>query len=506
MNRAGTLHLRGRGRRSRWRRFRGALSLIWQMIADRIAFLSLALAFAAAGGRAIARALAAGECAACGVAIERAAARPLCRACALAMPWWRRADGCPLCGMPSDPERTGSEAGWGAAPGGLPGCPACLAAGSPLHRCLVATRHADPVARLIPAFKNPKGPFGPPPGARLLVEHLAEELADRLRAETGALPDLVVPLPLHPRRLRRRGFNQSDWIAVRIARRLGCPFAPGVLARIRDTGTQAGRSARERRAHLASAFRVPLAIPGTTTPQVPQSPDERGAMPRAPSRRAIRPLAGLRIALVDDVLTTGSTLEAAAEALLEAGAAEVVALTLSATLPPRRARPGTATYDPAPKQPRSPAMRASHRIAPHVLVVALAVVLGIGFGFAFAALPDAQAADEVAKPDPAFRAAMKRFLVAQNIPSQMGEQMTYSAAEQILTGLASTGIPITESMQAIVLEEARKDFGQRFGDVEFLADLYSTVYVQHFSAKEIAAIADFWNRPSRRSCSRRRRR
>lgn len=140
-------------------------------------------------------------------------------------------------------------------------------------------------------------------------------------------------------------------------------------------------------------------------------------------------------------------------------------------------------------------MRASRRIAPNVLVVALALVLGIGFGFAFAALPDAQAADEVAKPDPAFRAAMKRFLVAQNIPAQMGEQMTYSAAEQVLQGLASTGIPITEPMQAIVLEEARKDFGQRFGDVEFLAELYSTVYVQHFSAKEIAAIAEFWESP-----------
>lgn len=496
MDRADPPRRRGGERRGRRRRHRDALSLIRQEIAGRIVFLSIALAFAAALGRAVARALTAGECAACGVAIARGATRPLCRSCALAMPWWRRADGCPLCGMPSDPERTGSEAGWGTAPGRLAGCPACLAAGSPLHRCLAATRHADPVARLIPAFKNPKGPFGPPPGARLLVEHLVEELVDRLLSETRCRPDLVVPIPLHPSRLRRRGFNQSDWIADRIARRLGRPFAPGLLVRIRNTGTQAGRSARERRAQLAASFRVTLRGLGSTAPHDPQLGDERGSPPRPPSaRRTIRPLAGLRVALVDDVLTTGSTLEAAAEALLEAGAAEVVALTLSATLPPRRARPGAGTYDPAPHQPRSPAMRASRRIAPNVLVVVLALVLGLGFGFAFAALPDAQAAGEAAKPDPAFRTAMKRFLVAQNIPAQMGEQMTYSAAEQVLQGLASTGIPITEPMQAIVLEEARKDFGQRFGDVEFLADLYSTVYVQHFSAKEIAAIADFWESP-----------
>ena len=50
-------------------------------------------------------------------------------------------------------------------------------------------------------------------------------------------------------------------------------------------------------------------------------------------------------------------------------------------------------------------------------------------------------------------------------------------------------------MQAIVLEEARKDFGTRFGDVDFLTDLYATVYVQHFTTKEISAIADFWESP-----------
>lgn len=400
------------------------------------------------------------DCETCGGAID-APVRPLCRACAAALPWWRRADGCPRCGMPLDPEIPGSDAGWqrvGVPSRATAGCPACLVDGSPLHLCLSATRYADPLPALIPAFKNPRGPFGPRPVVWNLVDYLADELADRLRRETTGLPDLVVPVPLHGSRLRRRGFNQADLIARRIARRLERPFDPGLLERLRDTGSQAGLLAQERRRNLQGAF---------------------GTRRRLPDLR-------LRIALVDDVLTTGSTLEAAADALLAAGAGEVVALTLSATVAPRRARAGASAYAPPPHQPRSLDMRTPRRLAPTALAV---LVLLTGFGAV------AQAADEAAKPDAAFRAAMKRFLVAQNIPAQMGEQMAYSAAEQILTSLAGSGVTITEPMQAIVVEEARKDFGTRFGDVEYLTELYSTVYVQHFTTKEIEEIASFWESP-----------
>jgi ComF family protein len=291
-----------------------------------------------------------------------------------------------------------------------------------------------------------------------VVDYLADELADRLIRETGSAPDLVVPIPLHPSRRRRRGFNQADLIAHRIARRLERPFEPALLQRIRETGTQAGLSARERKQNLQGAFRV------------------RGRLSKA----------GPRIALVDDVLTTGSTLEASANALLAAGAGEIVALTLSATVAPRRAWGDTGTYAHGPHQPRSFDMRVSRPLVSTTLAV-IALFLG--------SVSALQAADEATKPDPAFRAAMKRFLVSQNIPAQMGEQMTYAAAEQFLGTLASTGVTITEPMQKIVVEEARKDFGQRFGDVEFLADLYSSVYVKRFSAKEISDIATFWESP-----------
>lgn len=215
--------------------------------------------------------------------------------------------------MPTDPGIADGDVAWGPAGSAGVACPRCLAAGSPLHRSLAATRHAGPIQRLIPVFKNPRGPFGPPPAAWRLVDLLADELALRIRVERLPLPDCVVPIPLHPRRLRRRGFNHAALIAARIAGGLAVPFEPALLARVRDTRSQAGRSERERRAALRGAFRA-----------------------RIGRKAAGAPSEGPRVFLVDDVLTTGSTLEAAAEALLAGGAREVWALTLSATVPGRR--------------------------------------------------------------------------------------------------------------------------------------------------------------------------
>ncbi|MFO0689420.1 MAG: ComF family protein [Myxococcota bacterium] len=267
--------------------------------------------FAAGVARGLRAARAAGACDLCG-RWTGATDGLLCLRCAARMPWWRRADGCPRCGMPLDPDRAGSEATWGMGRETAAPCPRCLVEGSPLHLCLAATRYAEPLPWLLPAFKNPRGPLGPSIAVWRVVDHLVDALVDRVRREHGVRPDRIVSIPLHPSRLRRRGFNHADLIARRIAARLGRPFDPALLARVRDTGSQAGLTASDRRTNLRGAFRA-RALPGAAEPP--------------------------RVFLVDDVLTTGSTLDAAANALLEAGVGEVWALVLSATVarPARRA-------------------------------------------------------------------------------------------------------------------------------------------------------------------------
>ena len=126
-------------------------------------------------------------------------------------------------------------------------------------------------------------------GARRLGRTLALALVDHLRDAAGDV-DALVPVPLHARRLRERGFNQ----AMEIARTLGRAFErPVLLAGIRRRGaqvTQAGHGAAERLENVAAAFAVE------------------------------RDLAGARLAIVDDVVTTGATVNALAAALRGAGA------------------------------------------------------------------------------------------------------------------------------------------------------------------------------------------
>ncbi len=133
--------------------------------------------------------------------------------------------------------------------------------------------------------------------ARVADALLAEESVRRvLTAET-----LLLPVPLHPRRLRERGFNQSELIARALGRRTGLPVLSRALYRTRETRAQAGLSAAERRRNVAGAFGV--------------------RQPWAVERRTL--------VVVDDVFTTGATLRACAGPLRSAGAANVRALTVA---------------------------------------------------------------------------------------------------------------------------------------------------------------------------------
>jgi ComF family protein len=128
--------------------------------------------------------------------------------------------------------------------------------------------------------------------------------------ELLAEADALVPVPLHWRRLWARRFNQSAMLAAAISAESGVPIATGVLKRVKPTAQQVGLSRTERAANVQGAFRVP--------------PEARGAA------------AGRRLVLVDDVLTSGATVEGCARALLRAGAANVDVLIFARVAEPMR--------------------------------------------------------------------------------------------------------------------------------------------------------------------------
>ena len=119
----------------------------------------------------------------------------------------------------------------------------------------------------------------------------------RAAADIIAESDVIVPIPLHWRRLLARRYNQSAELARVMARETGLPHGPHLLSRPRPTEMQRARSASDRARNVRNAFTVPP--------------------------RRIKDVAGRRILLVDDVLTTGATLNAATAALRASGAASV---------------------------------------------------------------------------------------------------------------------------------------------------------------------------------------
>jgi ComF family protein len=132
---------------------------------------------------------------------------------------------------------------------------------------------------------------------------LVEPLVDLMVAYWMKHPmsvDVVVPVPLHAARLRERGYNQAALLARELARRIGLPLNERVLMRQRATSPQVGLDATQRRENVRAAFSC-----------------------------SGNDLAGRRVLLIDDVCTTGATLEACAVALHEGGADSVQALTLA---------------------------------------------------------------------------------------------------------------------------------------------------------------------------------
>lgn len=175
-------------------------------------------------------------------------------------------------------------------------CVLCRTSRSPLGAVRAGALYEGLCLERVRRFKYP--PMGRflEPGPERFATWLVLEAAQR----AGPPPDIVVPVPHHPRRLRARGFVPASLLARSLAREKGVPFRPSLLERVRNTPSQTdlGREARRRNMH--GAFRV------------------RGE-------------ASARIWLVDDVVTTAATLEAAALALREAGAEVIVGVTAART-------------------------------------------------------------------------------------------------------------------------------------------------------------------------------
>jgi ComF family protein len=212
------------------------------------------------------------RCAAC----DEPGESPFCAVCAetlIPLP-----AGCPLCGAPQDESL-------------LPAlkprrCPHC---------------RAQP-----PAFAFASAPYLHGGALADAIHRLKYEHREDLGAALGVLfeaciapkSDVLVPIPLHPHRLRQRGYDQAVLLAGGAAKRFGLPFVR-LLRRVRETGQQVGRDRTSRARGVRGAF------------------------------AAAGPVRGARICLIDDVLTTGATASAAAGALLEAGAARVEVRTLA---------------------------------------------------------------------------------------------------------------------------------------------------------------------------------
>jgi ComF family protein len=235
-------------------------------------------------------------CAACGRLLEHPTRGPVCDSC------WRSILplSAPICDRCGDP------------------LPAWRAISLPLARCARCRRGRDEVdrARAVGAYD----------GALRAIVHalkyegrrsLAAPLASLMRIRGGDMldgADWAVPVPLHASRRRARGFNQ----AVDLACPLGVPLLPA-LRRVRATETQTGLPAAQRHRNVRGAFDL-----------------ARGSWLRPGQSARLRALAGSTIVLIDDVSTTGATLDACARVLKAAGVREVRALTAARVVTSRR--------------------------------------------------------------------------------------------------------------------------------------------------------------------------
>ena len=218
----------------------------------------------------------------CGRPSDRPA-RHICSRCFAVLPFLEAGGECSLCGMPVPAETTHGFT-----------CETCLTRKPAFERARSALRYVGPAEGLVKAFKYHR--------ELQLQEDFGDLMEATLRTKFEyAAVDVVMPVPLHPHKFSERGFNQSELLAGSLARRINRRLDTRSFTRKRDTPPQAGSSGEKRRTNLHAAFAV--------------------ARPEY--------VRGRTVLLVDDVMTTGSTLSECAKTLLKAGASRIWCITLA---------------------------------------------------------------------------------------------------------------------------------------------------------------------------------
>lgn len=197
-----------------------------------------------------------------------------CEGCKVELPWNRVA--CPSCAQPMPVVAT---------------CAKCLKRPPAFDAAWTSFVHVEPIRRGVHRLKY---------GAQFEQSRVLGALMGReLAARTGPLPDLLIPVPLPRRRMFLRGYNQAQELARAVSRVVGVPIDATAARLVRAPGDQIGQTAAQRRRNLRGAFRIE------------------------------RDLTGKRVALIDDVMTTGATLDALARAARKTGAAHIEAWALA---------------------------------------------------------------------------------------------------------------------------------------------------------------------------------
>lgn len=166
-------------------------------------------------------------------------------------------------------------------------CGACLSSPPPFDKTFILFPYVSPISNFIAALKFKHELYYSKTFAELLIQQIPHWYASK------ALPDMLIPMPLHAKRVRERGFNQALEVARAISRRFSLPIDIKGVIRSKYTQPQSLLAAKERQQNVANAFLV---------------------------RRDYQ---GLHIAVIDDVITTGYTLHVLCEQLKKAGATQI---------------------------------------------------------------------------------------------------------------------------------------------------------------------------------------